>query len=353
MLLPTKLMTRRLKMNELTLLQAMRDKTPVATDAAVEEGRRKLLHRVDPSATVAKPARRRRTAKRVGFVSLATAAIVAALVAGDVLGPTGWRGAATAQAAQVLNEAAQTTIKTADPVVNPGQYLKIQSSNLWGSFSVDENGKEFQWLDTENMTMYIPANRNEEWVWERSGRIPTVFFDEASREYEKTLQYDSPKGYVLRGPNGAFYGSAPDQSGFPSPEYLASFPRDPHMLLNNIFKKTIGQGQSIDGEAVVFIADLLRTGMVPADLRAALYKAAALIPGVTVTDDQATLNGRKGIAIGRVEEVSHTRQDIIIDPQTGLLIGERQVLTQAQGVMPAGTAITLTTIETSVTDAAP
>lgn len=340
-------------MNELTLLQAMRDKTPVATDAAVEDGRRTLLHRIDPSAPVARPARRWRTAKRAGIISLATAAIVATLVAGDVLGPTGWRGAATAQAAQVLNEAAKTTIKTADPVVNPGQYLKIQSSNRWGSFSTDQNGKQYQWLDTENMTMYIPANRNNEWVWERSGRIPTVFFDEESKEHAQSLQQDKPKAYVLRGANGAFYGSAPDQSGFPTPDYLASFPRDPYMLLNNIFKKTVGQGQSIDGEALVFIADLLRTGMVPADLRAALYKAAALIPGVTVTDEQATLNGRKGIAIGRVEEVSHTRQDIIIDPQTGLLIGERQVLTQEQGPMPAGTAITLTTIETSVSDAAP
>ncbi|MFE4080134.1 CU044_5270 family protein [Paenarthrobacter sp. YIM B13468] len=340
-------------MNELTLLQAMRDKTPVATDAAVEEGRRKLLNRIDPSAPIARPTRHRTKARRAGIISLATAAIVAALVAGDVLGPTGWRGAATAQAAQVLNEAAQTTIKTADPVVNPGQYLKISSSNLWSSLSIDESGKEFQWLDTENMTMYIPANRNDVWVWERSGRIPTVFFDEASKEHGQSLQYDKPKGDVLRGANGAFYGSAPDQSGFPSPEYLASFPRDPHMLLNNIFKRTLGQGQSIDGEALVFIADLLRTGMVPGDLRAALYKAAALIPGVTVVEDQATLNGRKGIAIGRVEEVSHTRQDIIIDPQTGQLIGERQVLTQAQGTMPAGTAITLTTIETSVSDTAP
>lgn len=340
-------------MNELTLLQAMRDKTPVATDAAVEDGRKTLLRRIDPSLPRARPTRRRRTAKRVGIASLATAAIVAALVAGDVLGPTGWRGGATAQAAQVLNDAAQTTIETADPVVKPGQYLKIQSSNVWGSYSTDESGKQFQWLDTEHMTMYVPADRNGEWVWERSGRIPTTFFDEASKEHAKSLQLDEPKAYVLRGANGGFYGSSPNQSGFPSIDYLASFPRDPHMLLNSIFKKTVGQGQSIDGEALVFIADLLRTGMVPADLRAALYKAAALIPGVTVTDGQATLGGRKGIAIGRVEEASHTRQDIIIDPKTGLLIGERQVLTQAQGAIPAGTATTLTTIETSVSDTAP
>src|SRR5438132_366695 len=78
MLLPfTNSMTRRLMMNELTLLQAMRDQTPVATDAAVEDGRKTLLRRIDPSLPRARPTHRRRTAKRVGIISLATAAIVA------------------------------------------------------------------------------------------------------------------------------------------------------------------------------------------------------------------------------------------------------------------------------------
>lgn len=339
-------------MNELTLLRSMRDRTPVARDAAVDDGRRMLLQRIDPSLPRHRPAPRRRTALKIGLASLATVAVVAALVAGDVVGPAGWRGAATAQAAQVLNDAAQATIETADPVVNPGQYLKIQSSNLWGSFSTDAKGNEFQWLDTENMTMYIPADRSDEWVWERSGRVPATFFDDASKEYAQSILTDVPTAEVLRGANGGFYGT-PEQSGFPSSGYLDSLPRDPHLLLNNIYKRTLGQGQSIDGQALVFIADLLRTGMVPGDLRAALYKAAALIPGVTVTEGQATLDGRKGIAIGRLEEASHTRQDIIIDPKTGLLIGERQVLTQAQWRMPAGTAVTLTTIKTSVADTAP
>ncbi|WP_185751172.1 CU044_5270 family protein [Arthrobacter sp. 31Y] len=341
-------------MDELALLQAMREKTPVPKDSAIEDGRAKLLHRISPSLASAwsLPTRKRKGWKKVGIISVAAVAAVAALVAVDVIGPTGWRGAATAQAAQVLNDAAQTTIQNADPVVNPGQYLKIQSSNLWGSTTVDENGRQFQWLDTENMTMYIPANRTDEWVWERSGRIPTVFFDEASKEYATNGQLGTPIGETLRAVNGGFYGP-PDQSGFPSTNYLDTLPRDPYLLLNNIFKKTLGHGQSVDGQALVFIADLLRTGMVPADLRAALYKAAALIPGVTVTDAQATLNGRVGVAIGRVEEASHSRQDIIIDPTTGLLIGEREVLTQAQGALPAGTATTLTTIETTVSDTAP
>lgn len=340
-------------MDELSLLHAMRAKTPVASDAAVEAGRRKLLHRIDPALMKAPRKPRRRTGIRLALASAATFAIAGVLIAGDILGPAGGPGPGpvAATAAQVLNDAAQTTIQTADPVVHPGQYLKIDSTNLWGSSAVDEDGNEYQWLDTEKMTMYIPAGRNDEWVWERSGRIPTTFFDEASKEYVERTQTGDPEGYVLRGANGAFYGAGTGSS-FPAPGYLDALPRDPRMLLDDIYAKTAGKGQSADGEALVFIADLLRTGIVPGEVRAALYKAAALIPGVTVTDEQATLDGRKGIAIGRVEDFSHFRHDIIIDPNNGLPIGERQVLTEPRGTMPAGTATTWTTVETSVSDTA-
>ncbi|MCZ9880658.1 hypothetical protein [Arthrobacter sp. B2a2-09] len=138
---------------------------------------------------------------------------------------------------------------------------------------------------------------------------------------------------MLRGPNGASAGRA---SSFPSPASLDSLPRNPKTLLEDTYKKTARQGQSVEGQALVFIADLLRTGVVPGELRAALYKAAALIPGVTVTDEQAALDGYKGIAIGRVENASHIPQDIIIDPKTGMPIGERQVLTEPLGEVPAG-----------------
>lgn len=338
-------------MDELSLLREMRDRTPIATDAALDRGRTKLLQRIDPQSVKLQKNPRRRMALRWGLAAAATALVAAVLVGGDVFGPAPLRGAATAQAAEVLNAAAETTIQTADLVPGPGQYLKIQSTNIWGSAAVAADGSEYEWLDTEKSTMYIPANREEEWVWERSGRIPTTFFDEKSKAYASSME--PAEGYVLRGNNGGFYGTPPQQSSFPSQHALAAFPRDPNALLNEIQRQTDGKGQSKDGEALVFIADLLRTGMVPADLRAALYKAAALIPGVTVTDEQATLDGRKGIAIGRVETASHRRQDIIIDPKTGQLIGEREVLTEPQGSMPAGTATTWTAIETTISETAP
>lgn len=75
--------------------------------------------------------------------------------------------------------------------------------------------------------------------------------------------------------------------------------------------------------------------------------------GVRIVDDAATLDGRTGIAIGRHEANWMTRQDIIIDPDTGLLIGERRVLTFPQGGMPAGTTISWTAVTTTVAQSVP
>ncbi|MBD1539335.1 hypothetical protein HC749_14315 [Arthrobacter sp. S13_S34] len=343
-------------MDDLQLLREMRNDIGTPPQATLNRGRNRVMDRISPtsmSSAATKPAttnvRPTRFRRRLFLASAAAALLVGGIVVADVVRPTG--PGATAEAAEVLNNAAAATIQTTDPVVNAGQYLKVKSTNLWGSSAVDENGKEYQWLDTEKQTMYIPADRDQEWVWERSGRVPTTFFDDASKEYVQRTQAGAVEAYVLRGAKGAFYGPG-SESSFPSPSYLDSLSRDPRVLLDDIYQKTSGKGQSVDGEALVFIADVLRTGVVPGDVRAALYKAAALIPGVTVTDEQATLDGRKGVAIGRVEDFSHFRQDIIIDPQNGLPIGERQVLTEPRGSMPAGTAITWTAVETAISDTA-
>lgn len=337
-------------MDELSLLHKMRAETPPASNASIANGYQKLLTRTRATAPEAKVKRPWRVV-RFGVASMAMIAVLATLVSADVVGLAGWRGAATAQAAQVLNDAAETTIQTSDPIVGPDQYLRIDSTNVWMTTSSDEFGNTRSWLDTETSSMYIPADRDGEWVWERSARVPTTFFDEETEAYALATQ-PTDEGTVLRGEGGGFYGP-PSEGVAPSEDYLNSMPRDPHQLLNRIYKKTIGQGQSVDGQALVFIADLLRTGLVPADLRAALYKAAALIPGVTITEEQANLAGRTGVAIGRVEESSNIRQDIIIDTRTGLLIGEREVTLEPLDGIPAGTAITLTSIETSVSDIAP
>lgn len=85
----------------------------------------------------------------------------------------------------------------------------------------------------------------------------------------------------------------------------------PQKLLTKIYKDTEGAGVSKDGEALVAIADVLRCGFVPADLRAALFQAATGSPGVDMTSEQANLDGRRGVAVGRDERSNgnHFRQN--------------------------------------------
>ena len=68
----------------------------------------------------------------------------------------------------------------------------------------------------------------------------------------------------------------------------------------------------------------------------------------------ANLEGSTGISIGRVESADNSRQDLIIDTQTGALIGERRVeLTDEGWGYPAGTTTGFTAVRTSVVDSVP
>jgi RNA polymerase sigma-70 factor (ECF subfamily) len=214
-----------------------------------------------------------------------------------------------------------------------------------------------EWLDKSSDQLYIPADHAAEWIWNREARIPTTFFSEEAKaeatKYQQS-QTDNPlrTGELLRASGGNFYGEQRLLfAGLPLAEGVKSLPRDPQALLD-IIRQRGKQGRP-EAETLESIAAALKTGVVPADLRAALYKAAALIPGVTVVDRQANLDGKVGTAIGIERPDRETRMDIIIDPATGLLIGKREVTLTAGKTFPAGTATAWTSVRTSVVNSAP
>ena len=339
--------------------------TRIPDDATMLRLEAELFDRIDaasgadtvPRADVAvglhavKPRRRNRARVRwIGAGALAAGALTVALVMTDVLGLAGLRGGADPAAAAVLQRAASSTGEISDPVLGAGDYLKVETTMMGVNWN---EGLPYASVTTEQM--YVPKERDDEWVWIRPmSRLYATFGPEsetAANDYFAAIYAEHGEDYVerLRAPAGRWY-SGDSQV---SPETLADLPTDPRLLLNYIYRTTFGTGPSADGEALVFIADRLRTGVIPADVRASLYQAAALIPGVEVVEDQATLDGRTGTAIGRVESNGGFRQDIIVDPDTGLFIGERTtLLTEASGV-PAGTISAWSTVTTTVVSEAP
>ncbi|WP_336632241.1 MULTISPECIES: CU044_5270 family protein [unclassified Microbacterium] len=341
-------------MDELTLLRSTRsDAEP--PQAALDRGRAALLDRAADAGRPA-PAPHPRRARRFaigGLSALGATALVAGLVITDVVGLAGWRGGADAAAAAVLEDASVAAIDAVDPAVGPGQYLSVHTRAVHRM--TGQRGDitaTFQYLADD--TLFVPADRTDDWVWHRGPQSVAATFGPDSQAVADAWQAEAPAdavsgGDLLRAPAGAFYGGSPD-AGF---DDLGALPRDPYRLLNHIYRVTLGSGPSPDTEALVFLADRLRIGDVPADLRSAMYRAAAMIPGVALVDDQATLDGHRGVAIGRDEPAWGSRIEIIVDPATGAFLGERETLLRDQDGIPAGTIVSWTAVTTAVVDTAP
>ncbi|KTS04600.1 CU044_5270 family protein [Microbacterium testaceum] len=347
-------------MDEISLLNRVRADVPERTPDDVIRGRAALLRAIEAPATA--PARRpRRPWIWVGSAVAATCALTGVFVFGGALGAP---GGADPAAAAVLGAAATAARDVVDPVVGPGQYLEVRTDAIYAASGTTEADTEearerdttteasdvTSFLERDLRALWVPADRSADWIEVRCARVPVQTFGPRSETFA------AESGGVEDNARQVFPGGKTEY-GAPitmlDADSAADLPRDPHQLLERIYQENGNAGPSRDGEALVWLADRLRSGTVPAELRSVFYDTAALIPGVTITEEQATLNGRTGTAIGRDEGENGFRQDIIIDPATGEFIGERQVLLRPGADMPAGTATGSTSVTTTVVDAVP
>ncbi|MGI5170375.1 CU044_5270 family protein [Spirillospora sp. CA-253888] len=129
-------------------------------------------------------------------------------------------------------------------------------------------------------------------------------------------------------------------------EKLAALPTDPAALLRLLRAQALPlageDGRSLD--AVVFdrIGELLRESVLPPKVSAALYRAAAGIPGVAMVRDVQDAAGRRGLAVARVEDGERT--EWIFDAVTLDYLGERSYLVRdtvagKKGMLTATTAV--------------
>lgn len=347
-------------MDDLALLTRVRDDVPERSTADVVRGRAALLRAIDSPPVHS--ARTRRSWVWIGAAATATCSLAGALV---IAGVPGTPGSADPAAAAVLTSAATAARNVTDPVVGPGQYLQVRTDAVYAAMGSTEADAEkarqendgnlgpnemTAILQKEVSARWIPSDRSGDWVEVRCALATVQTFGPRSEAFAAEQgNLGSDMRQVL--PGGA------TESGYSigmiDDAQAAALPRDPAQLLEEIYRQNASSGPSRDGEALVWIADRLRSGTLSAEIRSLFYDTAALIPGVTITEEQATLDGRTGTAIGRDEERNGLRQDIVIDPATGAFIGEREVLLHPSADMPAGTAIGSTSVTTTVVDAAP
>ncbi|NGO07050.1 RNA polymerase sigma factor [Streptomyces sp. HC44] len=88
---------------------------------------------------------------------------------------------------------------------------------------------------------------------------------------------------------------------------LEALPTDPDALLKKIYADTEGQGPTQEEAVLEAIGDMLDDAMLLPELDAALYRAAAKIPGVRVVENAKDFAGRPGIGLSFKE---HDENDV-------------------------------------------
>jgi hypothetical protein len=109
---------------------------------------------------------------------------------------------------------------------------------------------------------------------------------------------------------------------------LSNLPTNPGTLLAGVEARTVGSSfDAPAGAAGTFeiIGDLLRETDASPRLRAALYQAAAQMPGVTLIGTVTDAAGRSGTAVAYAS--GGEQNELIFDPTTSVLLGEATVVT--------------------------
>lgn len=186
-----------------------------------------------------------------------------------------------------------------------------------------------QYIYVESQVSYLATEHNV-----TSGE--TTSHVEELHPRETWMSPDGQEGWLeeSRQGDGVEIGGSPASLTSPSYDFLTTLPTDPEALLDLIYGDGQGEGDSREERAFSTIGTLLREQLLPPELSAALYEAAALIPGVFLVDDARDAVGNPGVAVARESETYGERVEWIFDAETFAYLGERVVATDREGVEP-------------------
>jgi hypothetical protein len=275
---------------------------PVPAGRELPAGRQQTLKehlmselRTADSATAGTPPARRHSRKRAAALAgvLALAAVAAVLI--YLTAPT---SSTSPAAVKLLDNIATMASRQPVPAVRDDQFWYIKS---WVAYESCDNA---------NCVLEKPHERQ---VWQSvSNQCVTGLLREYGQDTPLTFSTNIP------GPRCPYRGSVND----PTYRLLQSLPTDPHALLRLIYREMQGQ-QPPPEEAFTTIGDLIREAIAPPQVSAALYRAAALIPGVTVVPDATDAIGRHGVAVAMTSQ--GVRMEWVFSRQTFQYLGEHDI----------------------------
>jgi hypothetical protein len=245
-----------------------------------------------------------------------------------------------------------------DPVVTSSQYRFIETHAWWlGTFGLH------QYLSEQRLRRWVPAHPQRDWLLEReltgahtwlTGSAAAARADGFDlREVVPTGRFRAPYGeFDERGHRDVGRCATrrhPPRGSWQSPTvpFFQRLPRDPGVLLERLCEDNPGSWFTPFAAAVT----ALRTGLVPAPLRAALYRAVTGLPDVQVAEHVPNVDGQDCLAL--VHDAGRTRTELLIDPVNGQFAGERDTLrADSRSGLRAGMVISATAVRAAVVDQA-
>jgi hypothetical protein len=298
-------------LDEIERVRALGSDEPGPSDLTIEAARVELLRAISdaPGPPRARTRRARQTQRR--RIVLALALTAAAVAIAGAFGATTASNPQTALAAAMdkLARIAAGQAWTGVPAV--GQYMYTQSDGTTESDTMAKNS-ECQIAQTDHRQIWIATNG--------AGAISETrdhshFTSAADQAICARLGITDPSSQDSSWSNSF----PPGGLSFPVHDWH-SLSTDPAQLLTQL--RTLDGGPPTAAEDFVHIGDFLRETDAPPAIRAALYDAAALIPGAKLMGPQTDPVGRAGLGVAFVTQQGQLRSELIFDQQTAKLLAE-------------------------------
>lgn len=259
-----------------------------------------------------------------------------------------------------------------DEALRSDQYRHLVRHG-WGMHAVSTHLRSWRAMEEPVSEEWVPADPARDWLLRRrfTGRRRWL-----RGSYRSAVAHGFGEGFIdnppleLRARYGDYHavehGREPEpghgwQGGWqiPTPEFFTTLPRDPHRLLERLradspshitprFRRYLRYPGYVG--PWVYALDALSRGIVPADLRAALYRTLRLLPEVRVDYGGTNLDGAGPIAL--ILDLSPLRHEMFLDPDNGHNIGGRETVVAWNPVFQVrpGTVIGDSAVRTAIVD---
>jgi hypothetical protein len=301
-------------MNDLDLMAGFRAGVAPPAPDTLDAARDRLM------SEAAGPGRRR---VRLRFWHLAPVAVAVAAVVtvSSLLLRPAAPGTPSAEAAAVLRLAAAGARGEPALAARPDQFVYIHSI---------QGGATFHFDTANGVETFTPPVERERWDWSSVDGTGGAHIRQKSLEPGK----DEPGADWEQ----AFPPCTTDRVTDCDSDvgYPRDLPTDAAAMREHLYGTPRGDNPA-DRGAFTTIGDIMRSHYVTPDAAAAMFEAAATIPGVTLAPGAVDTAGRRGVAVSRLE--SGSRRELIFEEGTYRYLGEREVATADHPAAPEGAVI--------------